>query len=461
MPPRLRLHFLSHRAPIQARRTAQGVRVTHAVGGLTTALARAVEAAGGTWTAWAAPPAPDAHAGAELPFAVHAVRLKEASTFYAGFANQVLWPLCHVFLSRCRMLPAFWSAYRQANESFAAAVRAAAEPGDLVWVNDFHLALVPSFLRAAATPARVGIFWHIPFPPPAVFGVCPWREEVLGGLLGADLIGFQTVGDARGFLDCVRDFLDFEVAEDPPRVRLPGRDVRVVVLPVGIDATRLREQAGDPSVQDEARRLRGELGAEVVVLGVDRLDYAKGVPERLLAFERFLDRHPEWRRRVALVQITVPSQFRVDDQRDLKGTIDETVGRIIGRFTYEGRSPLAYLYTAFDHERLAAYYLAADVALVTPLRDGMNLVAKEYVACQAERAGVLVLSEFAGAASELSDALLVNPYDLEAVRRQLAAAVAMAPDERRRRMAALARTVTEHDVHWWVRSFLALLRDAA
>ena len=198
-------------------------------------------------------------------------------------------------------------------------------------------------------------------------------------------------------------------------------------------------------------------------MGVDRLDYTKGIPERLLGFERFLERHPDWRRRVSLVQITVPSPFRVPESREMKRTLDETVGRIIGRFSFEGRSPLVYIYTAFDHERLAAYYVAADVALVTPLRDGMNLVAKEYVACHADgdADGALILSEFAGAAADLREAFLVNPYDPDAIQRQISVALALPPDERRRRMRALAAKVSERDVYWWASSFLRVLADAA
>jgi trehalose 6-phosphate synthase len=359
--------------------------------------------------------------------------------------------------SRCRFVPAFWRAYRQANERFAAAVQEAVEPGDLVWVNDFHLSLVPALLRHAGLQARIGLFWHIPFPPPSIFGICPWREDLLTGLLGADVIGLQTEADARSFLDCVQQFLDLPVGDDPPRVCLPGRTVRVAALPIGIDAARFRQQAADPAVRAQAARLRATLGSEVVLIGVDRLDYTKGILERLLGFERFLESQPRWRRRTSLVQITVPSRFRVPDYREMKRAIDETVGRIVGRFTYEARAPIAYHYTAFDHEQLAAYYVAADVALVTPLRDGMNLVAKEYVACHGAGDGTLILSEFAGAARELREALLVNPYDPEAIRRQLDRALLMAPAERRRRMQALAQRVETHDVRWWTAAFLELL----
>jgi len=340
-------------------------------------------------------------------------------------------------------------------------VRAVAEPGSVVWVNDFHLCLVPGLLRSAGVPLPTGLFWHIPFPPPSLFGICPWRTELLGGLLGADLIGFQTALDARNFLDCVRHFLGLPVTDDPTGITLPERKVRVVALPVGIDAGRLRAQATDPATRAHARQLREAFAAEVVLLGVDRLDYTKGIPERLLGFERFLERHPDWRRRVSLVQITVPSPFRVPGFREMKRTLDETVGRIIGRFSFEGRSPLVYIYTAFDHERLVAYYVSADVALVTPLRDGMNLVAKEYVACHADGDGALVLSEFAGAAAELREAFLVNPYDPEAIQREISIALILPPEERRRRMRALAAKVAERDVYWWASSFLRLLTEDA
>src|SRR5262249_45136587 len=322
---------------------------------------------------------------------------------------------CHTFPSRVHVQPRYWNAYRHANERFAAVVQATAAPGDLVWIHDFHLCLVPRLLRMAGLPARVGVFWHVPFPPPSVFGILRWRQDLLAGLLGADMIGFQTDQDAANFLASVRQFLELPVVDNPPRVVLPGREVSVAALPIGIDYERFRAQAADPSARAAAARLRETLGTDVVMLGVDRLDYTKGVLERLRGYERFLERHPSWRRRVCLVQVVVPSRNRVPEYREMKRAIDETVGRIDGRFTYEGRAPLRYTYTALPRENLVAYYLAADVAVVTPLRDGMNLVAKEYVAARGGEGGVLVLSEFAGAAHELREAVIVNPYDPEAI----------------------------------------------
>jgi trehalose 6-phosphate synthase/phosphatase len=453
---------VSNRAPIEVSRGDDGAaQIRRTVGGLATALDEALRERPGRWIAWVGdvPDAELAPAASGLPYPLHPVSLTQGQldNYYSGFANQVLWPLCHMFPTRCIFDAGYWSDYRSANARFAEKVAEVARPGDLVWVNDFHLSLVPELLRAARVPARVGLFWHIPFPPPAMFGICRWREELLSGLLGADVLGFQTPEDAENFVACAARFLRLRSHGDASRIRLPQRDVQVVALPIGIDAARFGAQATDPAVQAEAARLRATLAAKVLLIGVDRLDYTKGVIERLLAYERFLEQKAEWRGRVCLVQITVPSRFHVPEYRDMKRQIDETVGRIVGRFTHEGRTPLSYLYTALDHEQLSAYYRAADVALVTPLRDGMNLVAKEYVACHPEGDGTLILSEFAGAAHELHDALIVNPYDPDAILRQLELALAMAPEERADRMRKLHARVCSHDIRWWTTSFLDLI----
>jgi trehalose 6-phosphate synthase/phosphatase len=460
--PAERLIVVSHRAPVEADAEKPG-RFRRTIGGLATALDGALRARGGTWIAWAgddvAKVLTPAATGLSYPIRSTQLGAEELEGFYGGFANQVLWPLCHVFPERCRFDRAFWLAYRQANAHYATLVGEEAHPGDLVWVNDFHLCLVPAALRARRLPVRVGMFWHIPFPPPSVFGICPWREELLRGMLGADLIAFQTTADTQSFLDCVREFLGLEVADGPPRVLVGDREVLLGTLPVGVDVARISLEAASDAALAEARALRETLGTEIVMLAVDRLDYTKGIIERLRGFERFLESTPEWQGRVSLVQITAPSRFRVPQYRAMKQTIDETVGRIVGRFTASGRSPLVYLYTSFDHEQLAAYYRAADVALVTPLRDGMNLVAKEYVAAHAGGEGVLVLSEFAGAARDLREAVLVNPYEPDAVAHGISTALALPLEERRARMAALLARVRARDVHWWTAAFLLLLSE--
>ncbi len=459
-----RLLVVSNRAPVEAAPGGEEYGFRRTVGGLATALDVTLRERPGLWIAWAGTAGDEVLSPEQtaLPYPIHTVHLseREVDNYYGGFANQVLWPLCHIFPSLCVFDPAYWAAYKHVNERFADAVGRLARPGDTVWVNDFQLCLVPAYLRAAAVPVKIGLFWHIPFPPPEVFGISKWREELLEGLLGSDVVGLQTDDDARNFADCVQRFLHLPVEGDPPVVRLPGRSVRIVGHGIGVDTDAFVAQARDPAVQQRAERLRQRLGAEQVLIGVDRLDYTKGIIERLLGFERFLERQPRWRRKVSFVQITVPSRFRVPQYRQLKRQIDETVGRIIGRFTREARSPLAYHYTGFDHEQLAAWYRAAHVALVTPLRDGMNLVAKEYVACHPEGDGVLVLSEFAGAARELTEAVLVNPYEPETIARHIEQAVQMEPEERRERMHALFRKVATCDIRWWTRRFLELIETA-
>lgn len=461
--PGPRLLVVSNRAPIELVREGDVVRPRRTVGGLATALDAVMRERKGLWIAWAGTEGQELLDAERtgLPYPLLAVPLEqeELELYYSGFANQVLWPLCHMFPTRCRFDAGFWAAYARVNERFAAATAAVARPDDVVWVNDFHCCLVPGRLRALGARARIGLFWHIPFPPPSILGICQWREELLWGLLGADLLGFQTPDDVRHFGECVRQLLGLPVDDDPVglRFRLPERMVRAAALPIGIDAARFEAQASDPAVIAEGGRLRQAVGAEVLMIAVDRLDYTKGIVERLRGFERFLERRPDWHRRVCLLQITVPSRFHVPQYRELKREIDEAVGRIIGRFTIDARAPIVYAYNAFDHEQLAAHYAAADVALVTPLRDGMNLVAKEYVACHPGGDGVLVLSEFAGAAHELVEAVLVNPYEPDAVAEAIETAVDMPEAERRRRMRLLAARVRAHDVGWWTSSFLALL----
>jgi trehalose 6-phosphate synthase/phosphatase len=456
-----RLLVVSNRAPIEVTHGAER-RVRRTVGGLASALDDAIRRRSGSWIAWTgvSDVIQPAETGLDYPITSVPLSDREVEHYYAGFSNQVLWPLCHMFLDRCRFKPQYWQAYRSANAQFARSVREVAHPGDLVWINDFHLCLVPGMLRSERADLALGVFWHTPFPPAAIFGVLAWREEVLRGLLGADVIGLQTEPDVRNFLDCARQHVGCEVDEARARVRIEGREVRIVALPVGIDAPTFERRAVDDDVLEQRDQLRAAIGAEAVLLGVDRLDYTKGILERLRGYELFLERHPRWRRRCSLVQVTVPSRDRVSDYRDMKRSIDEIVGRIMGRFTQAGRSPIIYLYRGIEQHRLTAYYAAADIALVTPLRDGMNLVAKEFVACHAARGeGTLVLSEFAGAARDLQDAVLVNPYDPEDIATAIETAVGMPFDERERRMRSLAARVRAHDIHWWTDAFLTLLAD--
>jgi trehalose 6-phosphate synthase/phosphatase len=383
----------------------------------------------------------------------------EIASYYDGFSNGVLWPLFHYQLDRIPTHARDWQAYRQVNERFAAAIAAQYRAGDVVWIHDYQLMLVPALLRQRIPNARIGFFLHIPFPATDVLRILPWREEIIGGLLGSDLVGFHTLTYKKHFASSIERLLGISVDGDV--VRLARRSVRVGVFPMGIDAERWKALATSPGVEAEAAYLRRDAGDGRMLLGVDRLDYTKGMTQRLVAFERLLDRHAELRGRVRLVQLAVPSRDRVASYQEYRRELNEHVGRINGAHATLGWTPIHYVHRPFSEDHLAALYRAADVMLVTPLRDGMNLVAKEFVACRTEDDGVLVLSEFAGAAAEMTEALIVNPYDVDALAHAIHRALEMRDDERRFRMRALRERVATHDVHAWSQSFIDALAGVA
>ena len=465
-----RLVVVSNRAPVSIRRRPAGPTYTPTVGGLVSALTGVFKASsGGLWVAWSGGDAPGD--GSRVPprvdlpvedpyFKLRWLRLSErdVSQYYHGFCNRGLWPLGHYFVGRCQFRAEQWQSYRRVNEIFAAALLEEIEPDDIVWVQDFHLTLVPALVRQARRETRLGLFWHIPFPEPSVFGILPWRAPILEGMLGCDVLGFHTESYARNFLACVERFLGRPVDWIRGSVKVGDREVRTVAWPIGIDAEAFESLASQPETQQRAARIRRQVGAERILLGVDRLDYTKGILERLAGFEHFLEQSPESRGRITFVQIAVPSRERVEDYRRMKRDIDEAVGRLSGRFTRGGSVPVRYLYSSLPHAELAAYYAAADIALVTPLRDGMNLVAKEYVATRIHDDGVLLLSEFAGAVEDMSEAVHVNPYNVDDVSNQIGRALKMPLEEQRTRMARLRAHVRERDIGWWLRSFLAEFR---
>lgn len=384
-------------------------------------------------------------------YTLYRIRLSERELmgFYYGFANQALWPLCHYFLSRVRYLKDHWQAYQAVNRKFAEKVIEIYQPGDLIWVQDYQLALVPQLLRQALPGARIGVFWHIPWPSSELFRTLPWARELLQGLLGADLIGFHTKEYVRHFHSCCRILLNLE---EP--LRVDGRRVYAEAHPIGVETEVFARLAKDPAVRAAAQALRRDVGARIL-LGVDRLDYTKGIPERLEAFGGYLKDHPEVVGQVKLIQIAVPSRERVDAYRQLRERVEGLVGRINGTYSRPGSIPIQFLSRSFSREELAAYYLAADVMLVTPLRDGLNLVAKEFAATS--RAGVLLLSEFAGAAEELKEALLVNPYDHEGLIATIRRALEMPPRERIRRLQRLRERLRANDLSTWGTRFVERL----
>jgi trehalose 6-phosphate synthase/phosphatase len=379
----------------------------------------------------------------------------QAEAFYEGFSNGVLWPLFHYQLDRLPADARHWEAYRSVNERFADIAAAHYRPGDMIWVHDYQLMLVPQFLRERLRDARIGFFLHIPFPSYEVFRTLPWRRELLAGVLGADLVGMHTFSYVRYFAHAVQHLLGADANVD--RITVGDRSVRVGAFPLGIDARRFADLAVDPRVEAEVSALRAGVQGRRIVLGVDRLDYTKGIPRRLLAFERLLERQPDLAGEVRLVQVAVPSRGGARAYRKFRRELDELVGRLNARFGDTDSLPIHYLHRSISPYQLSALYRAADVMLVTALRDGMNLVAKEFVASRVDDDGVLVLSEFAGAAEELGEALLINPYDIDAVADAILQALDMPAAERRARMRALRRRVTARTAGRWAEVFLGTL----
>ena len=382
-----------------------------------------------------------------------------AHGFYEGIANQALWPLFHHFPSLLRFDSEHWKAYVRANETFRDKVLKHLHPDDLVWIHDYHFLLLPQMLREAVPEVSIGFFLHVPFPSSSVFRIIPKREELLQGMLGADYLGFHTHRYLQHFRTSMLRLLGLTSQMD--HVQFGKRIVRLDALPIGIAPHQfsdlLTKSAG---TRKQLSELKQRFGYCKILLGVDRLDYTKGIPERLRAYRKFLQDYPEWRGKVVLIQVAVPSRERVPRYTRLRREVDELIGEINGDWSTPNWSPITYLRRNLPQGELAALYAGADVALVTPLRDGLNLVAKEYVACKSSGDGVLVLSEFAGAAAEMGEALLVNPYDEESLSSTIARALSLSETEKRDRMMALYRRVHKNNVFTWGDRFIKNLNTA-
>jgi trehalose 6-phosphate synthase/phosphatase len=465
-----RLIVVSNRLPLTLRRGSEGWRAERSTGGLATALGPVMARTGGLWIGWPgdSPESRDENReqvltrwGRRHGFAAVDLTPALSRRFYQGFSNQTLWPLFHQFPSSVVYDPEGWEAYVEANKRFRDVVLAHYRPGDSIWVHDYHLMLLPQLLREAVPEANVGFFLHIPFPASDLFRVLPRREELLRGLLGADCVAFQTHSHLQHFRASVLRILGMSSRMD--RIEADGRFVRLEALPIGIVAEDFTGPlATDKAVHESIEDLRRRFAGRKILLGVDRLDYTKGIPERLRTFRRLLQRVPALRGHVVLVQVAVPSRERIPRYKEQRRAVSELVGEINGDLGTPDWTPVVYIRRSISRAQLVALYAVADVGWVTPLLDGMNLVAKEYVVCQQERLdGVLVLSEFAGAAAEMGEALLVNPYDEERTAAVLERALAMPDDERRERMAALRSRVLRNGALAWSERFLTALRQAA
>ena len=453
---------ISNRLPLRRGSGSGEAQWVGTTGGLVSALTPVLRGRSGVWVGWSGEVG-----DAELPDLYEGIALRgvplsgeEYDDFYVGFANRTLWPLYHDGIRTPGFERSWWAAYVAVNRRYADAAAAAAGPGATVWVHDYHLQLVPMMLRALRPDVRIGFFLHIPFPPQELFVQLPWRREIIEGLLGADLIGFQVPGAVANFARLARRLTDATGADGV--LRYEGREIRVGAFPISIDAADISERATSPAVVKRAHQIRRDLGdPDLVLLGVDRLDYTKGIEHRVRAMSELFAEGTLATPRHVMVQIAVPSREQDTHYRHERERLERLVGEVNGAYSQIGHTAIHYLHQSVPTDELIALYLAADVMLVTPLRDGMNLVAKEYVAARVDSTGSLVLSEFAGAARELRSAVLVNPHDLDGIKDAIRMVIDLDPARARSRMRSLRRVVQRHDVYAWAREFLSALQRPA
>jgi trehalose 6-phosphate synthase len=455
------LVVVSNRLPLDDNAAPDGAcEWRRSPGGLAGALHAILQQTPATWVGWTgvtgpAPSIPDIGALRIRPVPIAEDELRG---YYEGFANSTLWPLYHDAVEQPVFDRGWWETYRTVNRRFAEAAAEVAGPNAAVWVQDYHLHLVPQMLRELRPDLLIGFFLHVPFPPPELFMQLPRRLELLRGMLGADLVGFQRPQAAHNVAQLAVKLLDADATDD--QLTVAGRKVRTGAFPVSIDVAEMRALAARPDVTARARQLRADLGQpKRVLLSVDRLDHTKGIEHRLTAYSELLR---DGRIKVpdtVLVQVTVPSRERITRYRQLRHRIEGEVGRINGEYGRVGEPAVHYLNQPFDRTELAALYQTADVMVVTPLRDGMNLVAKEFVAAREDGRGALVLSEFAGAAAELSDAFLVNPHDVDRLKATLLRAMDAEPADLAARMAGMREQLRSHDIVAWARAYLTTLDD--
>lgn len=461
------LVIAANRLPVDRVVAADGSSDWHrSPGGLVTAMDSVMRGREGAWVGWAGETGEAPEPFEESGMWLHPVPLsdRERETYYEGFSNDTLWPIYHDVIVPAHFHREWWQDYERVNQRFAEAVCEVAAPGAKVWIHDYQLQLVPALVRALRPDVRIGWFNHIPFPPVELFAQLPWRRRILQGLLGADYLGFQRGPDAQNFLRACRQ-LDGRTTKGDVVTTADAdghtRQVRASAVPISVDFAGLEELARTEPVQRRAEQIRASLGnPEVVMLGVDRLDYTKGIRHRLKAYEELLADGSVSSPSVTLVQVATPSRERVEAYKELRTDIETTVGGINGTYSAIGAPAVHYLHQSYPREEMAALFQAADIMLVTPLRDGMNLVAKEYVTCRHDGGGALVLSEFTGAWHEMKQAFVCNPHDIEGLKNVLLRVMSMDERDKRRAMRALRRRVADNDVQKWADTFLTNLAMA-
>lgn len=453
---------MSNREPYVHERTKRGIRCRMPIGGLVAALDPVMRIIGGTWIAWGSGSAdmetadPDGRILVPIDEPRYVLRriwltTKEVADYYYGFSNRVIWPVCHMFQENAQFEREYWETYKKVNVKFAAAAVEELGCKGRLWIQDVHYCLVPSMVREERPDANIALFWHIPFPAVETFSCIPWRKELLKGLLGSDLIGFHTSTYVNNFLATVKREVP-EAVVTSSAIELDGRVIKVKSFPLGIDYNDYLARGQNESIKRRAARMRRRMDIPHVIFAVDRLDYTKGILNRFLAFERFLESNPRFIGKVSFIQVASPTREVISEYREMKRQVEETVGRVNGRFQQPDWTPIVYMNRYVPADELMVYYVMADVAMITPVIDGMNLVAKEYITLNDH--GVLILSEFAGASEEMDAALIVNPYDVEMSAKAILKALTMAPEERDRHVQALRAVVKEHDLYWWLDTFL-------
>jgi trehalose 6-phosphate synthase len=467
--PTFDLVVAANRLPVERVVDAEGKNAwQRSPGGLVTALESVMRGRDAAWVGWAGEPGP-----APQPFREEGMHLRpvglspsEIQEFYEGFSNETLWPVYHDVIVPASFHRNWWNTYRAVNHRFAQAIAEVAAPGATVWVHDYQLQLVPAMVRAMRPDVRIGWFNHIPFPPVELFAQLPWRRALVEGLLGADFLGFQRTADAENFLSTCRRLLGMSTRGDTVTFTPPGdhpsrRTVRASAIPISVDFLGLDALARKPEVVARSAEIRACLGdPKILMLGVDRLDYTKGIRHRLKAYGELLRDKAITPPEVTLMQVALPSRERVEAYRLLREEVEGTVGRINGEYSAFGSPAVHYLHHFYPRAEMVAMFLAADVLLVTPLRDGMNLIAKEYVACRCDLGGALVLSEFTGAWHELHQAFICNPHDIEGLKQTIMHAITAPEDDCRRRMKAMRRRVADHDVQRWASRYFEALASA-
>lgn len=383
---------------------------------------------------------------------------EEVSDYYHGFCNEVVWPIFHYFVQHGIYEKKFWESYVEVNKKFARAILEVASDRDYIWIHDYHLMLVPDLVKKELPGSSIGFFLHIPFPSSEIFRLIPWCREIIEGLTGADLIGFHTFDYVRHFAESVRRILGHE--HSLGRFLIGEREIRTDTFPMGIDYEKFSSASKNPEVRKRKKEFRDILGnGRKIVLSIDRLDYSKGIPERLRAFDLYLEKNPEIKEKVVLVLVAVPSRTEVVHYKVLKDEVDNLVGRINGRHGTIAWNPIHYMYRSFGFEELVSLYMASDILFLTPLRDGMNLIAKEYVAARQDGTGVLILGEMAGTAQELSEAIIINPNDLQATSHALEIALGMTAEEQKKRLATMHQRLQRYDIATWAADFMERLDE--